>query len=55
MPNRIRGFASATLLVAASTVLSFSVAAQQVPKQIQSPAKEQLLLQLHAKGDQVYT
>jgi hypothetical protein len=55
MPNRIRGFASATLLVAASTVLSFSVAAQQVPKQIQPPAKEQLLLQLHAKGDQVYT
>jgi hypothetical protein len=55
MPNRIRGFASATLLVAASTVLSFSVAAQQVPKQIQPPVKEQLLLQLHAKGDQVYT
>jgi hypothetical protein len=55
MRNSIRGFASATLLVAASTVLSFSVAAQQVPKQIQPPAKEQLLLQLHAKGDQVYT
>jgi hypothetical protein len=55
MRNSIRGFASAALLAAASTVLSFSVAAQQVPKQIQPPAKEQLLLQVHAKGDQVYT
>jgi hypothetical protein len=55
MRNRIRGFASATLLAAASTILSFSVAAQEVPKQIQPPANEQLLLQVHAKGDQVYT
>jgi len=55
MRNSIRGFASATLLAAASTVLSFSAAAQQVPQQIQPPAKEQLLLQVHAKGDQVYT
>jgi hypothetical protein len=55
MRNSIRGFASATLLAAASAVLSFSVAAQQVPKQIQPPAKEQLLLLVHAKGDQVYT
>jgi hypothetical protein len=55
MRNSIRGFACATLLAATSTVLSFSVAAQQVPKQIQPPAKEQLLLQVHAKGDQVYT
>ena len=55
MRNSIRGFASATLLAAASTVVSFSVAAQQVPQQLQPPAKEQLLLQVHAKGDQVYT
>jgi len=55
MRNSIRGFASATLLAAASTVLSFSVAAQQVPIIIQPPANEQLLLQVHAKGDQVYT
>jgi hypothetical protein len=55
MRYRIRGFASATLLAAASTVLSFSVAAQQVPQQLQPPANEQLLLQVHAKGDQVYT
>jgi len=55
MRNSIRGFASATLLAAASTVLSFSVAAQQVPPVIQPPAGEHLLFQVHAKGDQVYT
>jgi len=31
------------------------VAAQEVPQQIQPPAAEQLLLRVHAKGDQVYT
>ncbi len=55
MRNSIRGFTSATLLAAASTVLSFSVAAQQVPPPLQPPANEKLLLQVHAKGDQVYT
>jgi hypothetical protein len=56
MHSRIRGLGSAVLFVAASNVLSFSVAApaQQVPKELQPPAKEQLLLQVHAKGDQVY-
>lgn len=52
MHNHIRGFASAAVFAAASTVLSFSIAAQQIP---QPPANEQLLLQVHAKGDQVYT
>lgn len=52
MHNRIRGFAFAAVFAAASTVLSFSVAAQRVP---QPPANEQLFLQVHAKGDQVYT
>jgi hypothetical protein len=55
MRNSIPWFAFATLLVATSTVLSFSVAAQQVPQQLQPPAKDQLLLQVHGKGDQVYT
>src|SRR5260370_1936855 len=56
MLNRIRGFASATLLAVASIgLLLFSVAAQQVPQQLQPPANEQLFLQVHAKGDQVYT
>jgi uncharacterized protein DUF3455 len=54
MRNRIRGFASATLLVAASAAVSFSVAAQQPPPQLQPSANEQLLLQVHAKGDQIY-
>lgn len=54
MPNDTHRFASAMLLAAASAVLSFSVAAQEVPQQIQPPATEQLLLRVHAKGDQVY-
>jgi hypothetical protein len=55
MRNITRGFAAAALLLAASAVLSFTAAAQQVPQQIQPPATEHLLLQVHAKGDQVYT
>ncbi len=43
------------LFATLSTVLSFSVAAQQVPKQLEPPANEKLLLQVHVKGDQVYT
>ena len=34
---------------------AFTVCGQQVPAPIQAPAGEQLLLQVHAKGDQVYT
>jgi hypothetical protein len=52
MHNRVRGFASATLLATTTAVLSLSVAAQQVPQQLQPSADEQLLLQVHAKGDQ---
>ncbi len=44
----------AALFVTASSVLSFSTSAQQIPPQLQPPAGEQLLLQVHAKGDQVY-
>jgi hypothetical protein len=40
---------------AAGITLSLSVAAQQIPPQLQPPASEQLLLQVHAKGDQIYT
>jgi hypothetical protein len=35
-------------------LFSFSARAQQVPAQIQPPADVKLLLQVHAKGDQVY-
>ena len=44
----------AVWLAAMSTVLSFSSAAQQVAQQLQPAANEQLLLQVHAKGDQIY-
>jgi hypothetical protein len=52
--RKIHGLAFATML-AASAGFSFSVAAQQVPQQLHPPAGEQLLLQVHAKGDQIYT
>ena len=55
MGNRIRGFVSATLLAAAITGLPFPVVAQDIPQQLQPPANEDLLLQVHATGDQVYT
>jgi len=51
----LRRIAFAVLLAVAGAVLSFPVAAQQVPPQLQPPATEKLLLQVHAKGDQVYT
>ena len=55
MRTRIRRFEFTTLLVAASALLSFSAAAQQVPQQPKPPANEHLFLRVHAKGDQVYT
>ena len=53
MRTHIRKFAFIALLVSAT--LPFAAAAQQVAQQLQPPANEQLLLQVHAKGDQVYT
>ncbi|HUJ80314.1 MAG TPA: DUF3455 domain-containing protein [Candidatus Acidoferrales bacterium] len=55
MRKFIRGFAVVALLGAASVGLSLSTAAQEAPPQLQPPANEQLLLQVHAKGDQIYT
>jgi hypothetical protein len=54
MRKRNLGLTFAVLLPVAIIVLSFSTAAKQVPQQLQPPASEQLLLQLHAKGEQVY-
>ena len=51
MRNHNRSF----VLVAVATFFALSLAAQQVPQQLQPPADEQLLLQVHAKGDQIYT
>jgi Protein of unknown function (DUF3455) len=53
MRNRT-AIAFATLL-AMSTSFSFSLAGQQVPEQLQPPASEQLFLEVHAKGEQIYT
>jgi Protein of unknown function (DUF3455) len=50
MHNRIRIFASIALLAAAS-----ATAAQEIPEQLRTPAHEKLLLEVHAKGDQIYT
>jgi hypothetical protein len=55
MNKFIRAFTSVALLAVASTGFSFAVVAQQIPQQLQPPANEQLLLQVHARGDQVYT
>jgi hypothetical protein len=55
MYKAIRAIASAALALAAGFLLSLSAGAQQVPKELQPPANEQLLLQVHAKGDQIYS
>jgi hypothetical protein len=46
---------SAALFVVAGALLSFPANAQQVPPQLQPPANERPLLQVHAKGDQIYS
>jgi Protein of unknown function (DUF3455) len=55
MLKATRVFASTLLPVAAGFLFSLSASAQEVPKELQPPANEQLLLQVHAKGDQIYT
>jgi hypothetical protein len=54
MRIRIHRAAFAAALAVTSFVFSLSLAAQQVPPQLRPPATEQLLLQVHAQGDQVY-
>lgn len=51
----IRVSACTTLSLAACFLFSVTVKAQEVPKELQPPASEQLLLKVHAQGDQVYT
>jgi hypothetical protein len=53
MRNRASAFVVVALLAAAS--FSFSANAQQVPKELQPPANEHVLLRVHANGDQIYT
>jgi hypothetical protein len=54
MPRRLRALVSFSLLPAATFLRSSACAAQQVPSQLQPPADQHLVLQVHAKGDQVY-
>jgi len=51
---RNQGSVLATLLLAMAGVFSVPVSAQSIPQQLQPTAGERLLLQVHAKGDQVY-
>ena len=55
MRSALRLVTPVALSFVVSVLFSASAAAQQVPQQIQPPANEQLLLQVHAKGDQIYT
>jgi len=58
MRRRVPQFAFWMALAVASFVLCASAHAQNaqsVAQQLQSPANEQLVLQVHAKGDQIYT
>ncbi len=50
-----RAFAFVLLPLAAAFLPSLSANARQVRKELQPPASERLLLQVHAKGDQIYT
>ena len=54
MANRLGRFARVALLATTSTIFAVPVTAQEVPQQLRPPANEQLLLRVHAKGDQVY-
>jgi Protein of unknown function (DUF3455) len=50
-----RNFTTVALICAAIMIFAISILAQEIPAQLQPPANEQLLQQVHAKGDQVYT
>jgi len=50
-----RAFVFAALTVAPGAIFSSSANAQQVPKDLQPPFSEQLLLQVRATGDQIYS
>jgi Protein of unknown function (DUF3455) len=54
MRYRHHGLAFAALLAVSYIAVSFLADAHQIPSQLQPPAGEQLLLQVHAKGDQIY-
>ena len=47
--------AFATMLAVAGSLLPSFATAQQVPQNLQPPANEHVLLQAHAKGNQIYS
>jgi hypothetical protein len=49
-----RASAYAILPVAACLIFSVLLRAQETPKELRPPASEQILLKVHAKGDQIY-
>src|SRR5579863_8257202 len=55
MHKAIRAIVSAALLLAAGFLFSLFASAQEMPKELQPPASEHIVVQVHAKGDQVYT
>jgi hypothetical protein len=58
MSNYFRGLAFAALIAGGTVLLPWSLTAQQekpIPQQLQVPDTEQVLLRVHAKGDQIYT
>jgi hypothetical protein len=55
MHGAMRAFSPAVFLLAAVSLSSFSASAQQAPSELQPPASEKLLLQVHAKGVQIYS
>lgn len=54
MSKAIRAFILVTSLLAAGFLIPLAAHAQEGPRELLPPASEQLLLQVHAKGDQVY-
>lgn len=55
MHRRVLRFLCAAVFIAAGGPFCLFVAAQRVPQQLQPPPAERILLQVHAKGDQIYT
>jgi hypothetical protein len=53
--DRFRTLAKSALFAAAITAAGLSTPAQEIRKKLAPPENEQLLLQVHAKGDQIYT
>jgi uncharacterized protein DUF3455 len=55
MRQATRAFAPVTLLAIAALFCCWCAYGGQVPAELEPPANEQELLQVHAKGDQIYT